>query len=79
LSLNKVPGGGSLEICFKSPATGGWGEVRVGTDFAEEMKTAGYDFVIIEGRADAPIILNIVDGQVSFIPAPPPPRPHDQP
>jgi len=69
LSLNKIPGGGSLEICFKSPATGGWGEARVGTDLAEELKKAGYDFVIIEGRADAPIILSILDGRVSFFPA----------
>jgi len=25
LSLNQVPGGGSLELCFKSPLTGAWG------------------------------------------------------
>jgi len=43
LSLSQIPGGGSIELCFKSPLTGVWGESRVGGDFGPELKKAGYD------------------------------------
>lgn len=69
LSLNRVPGGGSIELCFKSPAAGAWGESRSGGDFSEELKKAGYDFVTIEGRAMAPTYLYIHDHGVEFRPA----------
>lgn len=60
LTMNKVPGGGSLSVCFKSPLTGGWGESRAGGDFGPEMRRAGYDHIIIEGRSDTPVVL-VVD------------------
>jgi aldehyde:ferredoxin oxidoreductase len=41
LSLCQIPGGGSIELCFKSPLTGVWGESRVGGDFGPELKKAG--------------------------------------
>lgn len=63
---NTIPGGGSVELCFKSPLTGGWGESRSGSDFGPDLRRAGYDHLIIEGRADEPVYLVIQDGQVEF-------------
>jgi aldehyde:ferredoxin oxidoreductase len=69
LTMNKVPGGGSLSVCFKSPLTGCWGESRVGSDFGPEMRRAGYDHIILEGRAANPVILVITDGKAEIVPA----------
>src|SRR6056297_1599361 len=62
LTRRRVPGGGSLEVCFKSPLTGVWGEARVGDEFGFALKNAGYDFLIIEGKARRPVYLVIEDG-----------------
>ncbi len=68
LSLNEVPGGGSIMLCFKSPLTGGWGESRCGSDFGPDLKRAGFDHVIIEGRATEPVYVILNDGDVAFRP-----------
>ncbi|MDD2190744.1 MAG: aldehyde ferredoxin oxidoreductase family protein [Eubacteriales bacterium] len=62
LSLNKVPGGGSVIVGFKSPITGAWGEARSGGNFGPDMKRAGFDFIIIKGKSDKPVYLEVVDG-----------------
>ena len=59
LSLHKVPGGGSIILCFKSPATNGWGESRSGGDVGPDLKKAGFDHLIIEGRSEDPVYLVI--------------------
>ncbi len=33
LTANKIPGGGSIMVCFKSPLTQAWGESRSGGNF----------------------------------------------
>ena len=66
LSLHKVPGGGSIILCFKSPATNGWGESRSGGDFGPDLKKAGFDHLIIEGRSEDPVYLVINDGEVQI-------------
>lgn len=66
LCSNLVPGGGSLEMCFKSPLTGGWGESRSGSDFGPELRRAGYDHVIIEGKSETPVYLVIEDDRVEL-------------
>ncbi len=62
LTDNLVPGGGSLSVCCKSPLTGAWGEARVGCDMGGTLKKAGYDFVVLSGRAERPVHLVITDG-----------------
>lgn len=69
LTLNKIPGGGSVELCFKSPLTGGWGESRSGSDFGPDMRRAGYDFIIVEGMAAEPVYVVIQDDRVEYRPA----------
>lgn len=66
LSMVSTPGGGSLTLCFKSPATGIWGESRVGSDFGPDLKRAGFDFVIIKGKSPEPVMLVIQDGKFEF-------------
>ena len=69
LCSNAVPGGGSVEVCFKSPLTGGWGESRAGSDFGPDLRRAGYDHLIVEGRSETPVYLVIQDDDVQFRPA----------
>jgi len=69
LTMNKIPGGGSVFLCFKSPLTGGWGESRSGGDFGPNMRRAGFDHIIIEGKAEEPVYVVIQDDKVNFLPA----------
>jgi aldehyde:ferredoxin oxidoreductase len=69
LTANAIPGGGSVELCFKSPLTGGWGESRSGSDFGPDMRRAGFDHIIIQGRAEAPLYLVVRDGGAELRPA----------
>lgn len=69
LSLNRIPGGGSVMICFKSPLTNAWSESRCGTDFGPDLKRAGYDAVIIEDRSEKPVYIVINDEDIEIKPA----------
>ena len=62
LTGNSIPGGGSIMICFKSLA-GTWGESRCGGDFGPDLRRAGFDILIIEGRSETPVYLEICDGR----------------
>ncbi len=53
-------------VAAKSPLTGGYGESEAGGWWAPELKLAGYDGVIVQGRAAEPLYLWIQDGQVAF-------------
>ncbi len=59
---------GSARIGFgaKSPLTGGIGKGEVGGYFGTEMKLAGFDAVIVEGRADSPVYLWLQDGKAEI-------------
>lgn len=61
-----VPCSGKLAVVTKSPANGAVLDCSVGGNIAGEIKYAGYDMVIIEGRAKQPVYLLIEDGQVSL-------------
>ncbi|MBS3787026.1 aldehyde ferredoxin oxidoreductase family protein [Candidatus Bipolaricaulota bacterium] len=64
-----VPGGGSLELCFKSPLTNAWGESRVGCDFGLLMKQAGVDYLIIEGAATKPSMIVVDEKDTKIVEA----------
>ncbi len=66
LTRRRVPGGGSLEVCFKSPLTGLWGEARSGGEFGFALRNSGYDFLIVEGKAEKPVYLVIDDGKIDI-------------
>jgi aldehyde:ferredoxin oxidoreductase len=69
LTANNIPGGGSIMLCFKSPLTQIWGESRCGGDFGPDIRRAGFDALIIEGRAPEPVFLVINDDDVALRPA----------
>ncbi len=66
LTATAAPGSGSVNLCFKSPLTGGWGESRSGSDWGAMLKKAGYDLLIIEGKANIPTYLVIEEKHVEF-------------
>jgi len=58
-----------LAVGCKSPATGTLLDSYVGGSFAPELKFAGYDLVVISGRAPEPVLVRITDDKVEFVPA----------
>lgn len=50
-----------LNFTFKSPISGLVGHSQLGGNFASELKFAGYDGIILTGRADSPVYLSIRD------------------
>ena len=60
-----------LIVGCKSPVTGMLNDSYVGGSFAPEMKFAGYDIIIITGRAPEPTVVTIKDDVVEFRPAEP--------
>lgn len=57
-------GTGRNAVGAKSPLTSGFGESDVGGFWGAELKRAGYDAIIVEGRAARPVYLWISDGAV---------------
>ena len=55
-----------MACSFKSPLTGIYGESYSGGSFAPELKKAGFDAVVIEGKADRPTYLWLSHGDVEF-------------
>jgi aldehyde:ferredoxin oxidoreductase len=64
-----APNTGKTVVAAKSPLTGGYGDGNLGTRVTVELRKAGYDAMIIEGKADSPIYLNIVNDKVEILPA----------
>ena len=59
---------GSARHCVgaKSPLTNTIAKSEAGEFWGPELKAAGFDAVIIEGKADKPVYLSISDGQASI-------------
>ena len=55
-----------INISAKSPHTGILGDTNAGGHFAPELKFAGYDQVILEGRSREPVYVFIDDSDVEF-------------
>lgn len=66
---SSMPNSGRLEFIAKSPLTGIYGDSNAGGHFGPELKFAGYDVIIFEGRSEAPVYLYINDQQVTLCPA----------
>jgi aldehyde:ferredoxin oxidoreductase len=64
-----LPNSGKLVVASKSPLTGGYGDGNLGTLAAVNMRKAGYDALIIEGKAQTPVILHIKDKACEFVDA----------
>ncbi len=66
LSGTLAPSSGRLEIVTKSPITNIFGDSNSGGFFTPEFKQAGYDMIVIKGKADKPVYLWIDDEQVEI-------------
>ena len=64
-----APGSGFAEVCCKSPLTDVWGESKCGGEWGGTLKKAGYDFLVIEGKAKEPKYIVIDDGSIEIRPA----------
>ena len=64
-----VPTCSRLVVGCLSPATGTYLDSYVGGSFAPELKYAGFDAVIVEGRSPTPVVLVITDGVATLRPA----------
>ena len=60
-----LPGAARNCIGAKSPLTGGIAKSETGGFWPAEFKRAGYDAIIIEGKAEKPVYLWIQDGEVA--------------
>ncbi len=69
LTGTMAPSSGRFEVCTKSPATGLWLDSNCGGYFGPELKFAGYDMLIIRGRAVSPVLLVIDDDKLELKPA----------
>nr|MBP8139291.1 aldehyde ferredoxin oxidoreductase [Burkholderiales bacterium] len=53
-------------VAARSPLTGAYGESEAGGYFGPELKAAGYEAIIVTGRAVAPVYLSIRDADVEI-------------
>jgi len=61
-----LPGMNRYCVAAKSPLTNTFGESYAGGFFGPELKFAGFDAVVIEGKAEEPVYLWIHDGEVEI-------------
>ena len=64
-----LPSSGKLVVAAKSPLTWGYGDGNVGTFAAVHMRKAGFDAVIVEGKAHDPVVLVVRDESAEFLDA----------
>lgn len=66
LTGTPTPTGGRYMVITKSPLTGTVACSNSGGYWGPELKFAGYDGIIIEGKSETPVYINIVDDKVEF-------------
>ncbi len=64
-----TPFSGRIQIVGKSPLTGTWADSNSGGSVASHLRHAGYDALVVRGKAAEPTILVIRDDEVRFEPA----------
>ena len=61
-----VSGSGRNSVGAKSPLTGAYGEAEAGGFWGAELKRAGFDAIIVEGKASSPVYLWVHDQKVEL-------------
>ena len=64
-----ISGSGRSSVGAKSPLTGAYGEAETGGFWGVELKRAGFDAVIISGKATEPVYLWIHEGKAEIMDA----------
>jgi aldehyde:ferredoxin oxidoreductase len=65
----RTPFSGRIQIVGKSPLTSGWADSNSGGSVASQLRRAGYDGLVVRGRASQPSVLVVRDGEVRIEPA----------
>lgn len=60
------PMSGRTVFISKAPLTGIWGESHVGGFLGPELKYAGYDILVIEGKSEKPVYISIEDSDLQI-------------
>jgi aldehyde:ferredoxin oxidoreductase len=66
LTGTPFPGAGRHSCGAKSPLNGGFGESEAGGFWGAELKHAGYDGIVIQGKAEKPVYLWITEDSVEI-------------
>jgi len=66
LSGAPIPGVPRYTVAARSPLTGAFGEAEAGGFWGPELKHAGFDGIVIKGRASRPVYLWIKDGKAEL-------------
>ena len=66
LTGTNTPTGGRYMVVTKSPLSGTVACSNSGGYWGAELKFAGYDMIIFEGKADSPVYINIADDKVEL-------------
>ena len=61
-----APASSRMSVVTRSPLTGTIGESSVGGTFPVKLKSAGYDFLMVTGKASSPVYLEINDDRAEI-------------
>jgi len=61
-----ISGANRYTAAAKSPLTGGYGESEAGGWLGPELKGAGFDGIIIQGKSEKPVYLWVCDGEAEL-------------
>jgi len=66
--LSGIPMAGMARytVAARSPLTGGFGEAEAGGFWGPELKHAGFDAIVIKGKAEKPVYIWIHDGEAEI-------------
>lgn len=66
LNNTKALCAGRYQVISKSPLTGAFGEGNSGGTFGPMLRKAGYDGLIIKGKAERPVYLSLIEGEAKI-------------
>jgi len=69
LTGTKAPSTSRVEFCARSPLTHAWGESNAGGKFANFLKYAGWDGLVIEGASEKPVYVHINENGAEIVDA----------
>jgi aldehyde:ferredoxin oxidoreductase len=69
LSGTFAPTGCRSSFCGRSPLTGIWNEANLGGHWGAELRFAGYDGIVITGRAEKPVYLYLNGDRIEVLDA----------
>ena len=69
LNATPWPTSARYHLTFKSPATRAYGYANSSGHFGPELRRAGFDAIVITGKASEPVFLQVTDNTIQVLPA----------